>query len=160
MFPHVEGEKGPETVRNGVIGAGVLGDGQFTVGVCLEPYPAAAEEANAFGFEVGLEGFEASPLLDNLGKKGRFFAALRMTRSELREVQLVIQDLAGVVEHATRFRVKHGMTDYLLQALSLQFCPGNELIQVVHIGLKVLAVVEREGFITDHRRQGLVWKVN
>ena len=69
VFPDVEGEDGFEAVGDGVVGVGVLGDGQFAVGVGLEPNPTGAEQAYAFGFEIGFEGVEGAPLLFNLLSK-------------------------------------------------------------------------------------------
>ena len=65
VFPDVEGEDGFEAVGYRVVGVGVLGDGQGTRSVGLEPDPAGAEEAYALGFEVGFEGIDTPPLLDN-----------------------------------------------------------------------------------------------
>ena len=85
----------------GVIGAGALEDLQGAVGLGCKPYPAGAEETNTLRFELCFERIYTSPLLDDLGKKRRFFrffAALRMTRRKLSKIQLMVQDLAGVVE--------------------------------------------------------------
>ncbi len=107
VLPNVISEDGTETVGNGVIGAGVLADGQRAGRIRLEPDPAGAEEGGAFLHEFSLEGVEAPPLFDDLGAKGRFldfgFASARndSRRPELRKVEIVIQDLAGVVEDGT-----------------------------------------------------------
>ena len=66
VLPDVEGQEGPQAVSHGVVGAGVLADGQNALVVCLQPDPAGAEESGAFGFEVGLEGFEGALLLFDL----------------------------------------------------------------------------------------------
>ena len=62
VFPDVEGQEGAEAVGDGVVGAGVLADGQGAGGIGLEPDPAGAEEADALGDELCLEGFEGVPL--------------------------------------------------------------------------------------------------
>ena len=97
-------------VGDGVVGAGVLADGQGAVGIGLEPDPAGAEEADALGDELFLEGVEGAPLGFDLGlqgaDRGRFpvkpgmtgKVKPGMTRAELGEVEVVVQDLAGVVE--------------------------------------------------------------
>ena len=92
VLPDVESEDGLEAVGYGIIGVGVLSDGQLAHLVGLEPDPAGAKEGGAFRFEVSFEGVEGAPLLDNLSKKRRFFAALRMTgiRSELTKIEVVI----------------------------------------------------------------------
>ena len=66
MFPDVEGEKGLEALCHGIAGVGLLGDDEGAVFVGGEPDPAGAEEADALGFEVGLEGGEGAPLLFDL----------------------------------------------------------------------------------------------
>ena len=67
VFPDVEGEEGAEAVGDGVVGAGVLADGQGAGGIGLEPHPPGAEEADALGDELLLEGLEGAPLGFDLG---------------------------------------------------------------------------------------------
>ena len=67
VLPDVEGEDGFEAVGDGVIRIGVLCDGQFALGIRLQSHPAGAEEADAFGFELGFEGVEGAPLFLDLG---------------------------------------------------------------------------------------------
>ena len=106
MLPDVEGEERLEMpgqaghdACDGITCSGLLGDDESTVRIGGEPNPAGAEEGDAFGDEVGFEGVEGAPLLDNLFLKmpGR---AGHDGRSglELREIEIVVQDLAGVVE--------------------------------------------------------------
>ena len=66
VLPDVEGEEGLEALRHGVDGVGLLGDDEGAVLVGGEPDPAGAEEADALGFEVSLEGGEGAPLLFDL----------------------------------------------------------------------------------------------
>ena len=134
MFPNVKSENGAEAVGDGIIGAGVLADGQCSGSICLEPDPAGAKKGGTFLDEVGFKGVEGPPLFKDLGGKGRFldsgcafarndsrgafasnaigsaFARNGPSRSELVKVEIVIQDLAGVVENGTA-----GMADDLLQ---------------------------------------------
>ena len=70
VFPDVEGQEGLEPMRGGVVGAGVLADGQGTIGIGLEPHPAGAEDGGAGGDEGGLEGGEGAPLGLDLGLEG------------------------------------------------------------------------------------------
>ena len=178
VLPDVEGEEGLEAVSYGVVGIGILRDGELAIGVGLEPHPAGAEEGCALGFEVGLEGVEGGPLLGNLLCQGRFgslpvaisrFARVRIKSgmrggSELRKVQVVIENLAGVVEDGAR-RLLHNLYQHrffasLRMTKGFKLCPGNELVQVVHIGLEVLPVVESQGLVADDRGQGVVGKFN
>ncbi len=65
MFPDVESEDGAEAVGDGVVGAGVLADGQGAGVIGLEPNPAGAEHKTKSGTPVGapdeLEGLERTP---------------------------------------------------------------------------------------------------
>ena len=102
MFPDVEGQEGAEAVGDGIVGAGVLADGQGAGGIGLEPHPAGAEEADALGDELFLEGLEGAPRGFDLLAQRRFLHPFGVRndsrRSELGEVQVVVQDLASVVE--------------------------------------------------------------
>ena len=152
MFPDVEGEEGAEAVvGDGVVGAGVLADGQGAGGIGLEPDPAGAEEADALGDELFPEGFEGAPLgfdlgLDGAGRPFGCFDKLssRARRAELGEVEVVVQDLAGVVEDGAG-----GLGHNFLQGHRLELGAGNEFVEVVHVGLQVLAVVEGQGLRAD-----------
>ena len=152
VFPDVEGEEGVEAFGDGVVGAGFLGDDQSTVFLCGEPYPAAAEEARAFGFELGLECLRTPPLLSYLlrqrglrvkpAMRSRVFArdegfAARARGAELGEVEVVVEDLPGIVEHAAC-----GLLHNLLQRQVFHAAAGEQLVEVIDVGLEVLAVVE------------------
>ena len=112
VFPDVEGQEGLEPMGGGVVGAGVLADGQGAIGIGLEPHPAGAEEGGAGGDEGGLEGGEGAPLASDLGLEGRFrvkpgirgpgrpfdkfrdrpIDRLRDRRTELRKVQIMADE--------------------------------------------------------------------
>ncbi len=101
VLPDVEGEERAEAFGDGVAGAGLLSDNEGAVGGGGEPDPAGAEEGGAFGFEFGKEGFEGAPLFLYLGYELGFFRFARccvVHRFELGEVEVVVEDLAGVVE--------------------------------------------------------------
>ena len=180
VFPDVEGEEGAEAVGDGIVGAGVLADGQGAGDIGLEPDPAGAEEAHTLGNEVFLEGLDGAPLLSDLPAEGRIRGKLiRLGRTrqdgrhplplrapghnewdgrlELGKVQVVVQDLAGVVEDRLRFLDSAcgcARNDNLLQRHGLVLRAGDEFVEVVHIGLQVLAVVEGQGLLADEGRQG------
>ena len=178
MFPDVEGEEGLEAgdgrsfdrlrnrhrAANRVVRAGLLGDDEGAVGGGGEPYPAGAEEGEAFGDEVGFEGVEGAPLRLDLGEEFRFldfgFACARndrsITRPELRKVQVMIQDLASVVEDGRErpHRGPHGrLDDDVFQGHRLELGAGDEFVEIVDITLQMLAVVERQGLGADRGRQ-------
>ena len=158
VFPDVEGEEGAEAVGDGVVGAGVLADGQGAGGIGLEPDPAGAEEADALGDELFLEGVEGAPLGFDLADQGRFVHPFGVQndrgRAELGEVEVVVQDLAGVVEDGLRF-FRCAQNDNLLERHRLELGAGDEFVEVVHVGLQVLAVVEGQGLRADDGLEGV-----
>ena len=157
VLPDVEGTEGLEAAADRVAGTGFLGNDEGTVGIGGEPDPAGAEQADAGGDKGRFEGIKASPLGINPGEKGRFlrrFAPrndrnrIRRSGPELREIQVVVQDLAGVIEDGAI-----GLADDFLQGHLFEGRTGNEFVQIVHVPLQVLSVVEGQGLGTDHRRQ-------
>ena len=67
----------------------------------------------------------------------------------------MVQHLPGVVEDGAI-----GGLNNLLQALAFILGSGDQFVQVVHIGLQVLSVVERQCLVADDRGQGLVGEFN
>jgi len=165
VFPDVEGQERGEAAGDGVGGAGFLGDVEGAVGGGGEPDPAGAEEGDAGGGEDGLEGIDRAPLFLDLvlempgrADDGSINAGNdRCNRLELRKIQVVVQDLAGVVEEGAI-----GLADDFFQGEVLQAAAGQELVQVVDIGLQVLAMVEFEGARADYglQRIGRVRELN
>ena len=70
VLPDVEGEYGLEALGDGVAGAGLLGDGESAVRRGGEPDPAGAEQSDALGDELVLEGVEGAPLFHDLEQEG------------------------------------------------------------------------------------------
>ena len=60
----------------------------------------------------------------------------------------MVEDLAGVVEDAAG-----GLLHDIHEVQALETAAGEELEEVVDIGLEVLAVVEGDGLRADGRRQ-------
>ena len=75
---------------------------------------------------------------------------MTVSRLELRKVQVMVQDLAGVVEDGAV-----GIADDFFQGLRLELGAGDEAVEVVDIALEVLAVVEADGVGADDRCQGI-----
>jgi hypothetical protein len=70
MLPDIEGQNRLKAAGDGIAGVGLLGDDEGAAGGGGEPDPAGAEEADAFGDEVGFEGVDATPLfLDLFGQR-------------------------------------------------------------------------------------------
>ena len=66
VLPDIEGQERFESLGDGIACTGFLGDDEGAVGGGGQPDPAGAEEGNAFGDEIGLEGVEGAPLVDYL----------------------------------------------------------------------------------------------
>ena len=66
----------------------------------------------------------------------------------------MIQYLASVVEDGFRF-LGSARNDNLFQGHGLILRAGDEFIEVVHIGLEVLAVVEGQGLDGDDGLEGV-----
>ena len=64
-----------------------------------EPDPAGAEEPDAFGDEVVLEGVEGAPLFHDLLHEFAGLVRGHRVGRKLGEVEVVVEDLAGVVEN-------------------------------------------------------------
>ena len=63
--------------------------------------------------------------------------AVLLRSGELREIEVVVENLSGVVEHST-FR----LFDDFFECLSLETAARQQIVEVRHVGVEVLAVVE------------------
>lgn len=149
VFPDVESQKRLQAFGDGVGGTSLLSDDQGTVSLSGEPYPAAAEETNAFGYELFLESVEATPLLLDLFRQRALEVEAGGSWRELGEVKVMVQDLASIVEHTAS-----GLLHDFLQGHCFKRGAVDEFVQVVDIGLQVLAMVEIKGLSTDHGGKG------
>ena len=162
MLPDVEGEDGLQAAGEGVAGAGLLGDGEGAVGGGGEPDPAGAEEPDALGDEVVLEGVEGAPLSHDLLHELAVRVRRGRARRKLREIEVVVEDLAGVVEDGrgvagrSRRGRRGGRSHDFLQREAFPGGAGEEFVQVVDVGLEVLAVMEADGTGADHGLQRIV----
>lgn len=60
----------------------------------------------------------------------------------------MVEYLTGVVGDATCC-----LDDYVFEAVVLEDCPLNQFVQVVYIGLQMLAKMEVDGLLADGRCQ-------
>ena len=150
MLPDIEGQYRLKAAGDGVAGVGFLGNHEGATGGGRKPDPAGAEESDSLSDEIGLEGVDGTPLLLDLrfDPARRPFGRLKGRRLELGEVQVVVQDLAGVVEDAAI-----GLGDDLFQRHRLELGAGDETVEVIDIGLQMLAMVKADGLGADDRCQ-------
>ena len=93
--------------------------------------------------------------------------------SELSKVEVVVQDLAGVVEHRTRgclgynlsenrFFASLRMTRRLRMTKGLELGADDEFVKVVDITLKMLSMMELQCSGADYRLQRVnrIWQIN
>ena len=98
MLPNIESQEQFQALFHGVVRTCLLGDLQHAIRTGRQPHPAAAEKARSLGLELLLKSLKAAPLLHNPGCELAFGFVGGIGRLELREVKVVVQDLAGVVE--------------------------------------------------------------
>ena len=137
MFPYVDAENGLQSVANGVACIGFLCNHEFPFAVTGKPYPTATEKTGAFLLELLLEGFERAKLcIDGFGQLAHGLAIF-LRSGELREVEIVVEDLSGVVEDGT-----FGMFNDFFEGFTFEATAREQVVEVRHIGVEVLAVVE------------------
>ena len=71
---------------------------------------------------------------------------------ELEEVERVVQYLSGIVEHGA----VGGSSHDFFERFAFESRTRHEVVQVVHIGLQMLPVVEVDSGLTDYRFQCVV----
>src|ERR1035437_5584262 len=139
VLPDIAGQQGLVLGRQR--GPGVAGRPQFESSVrhLDEPGPTGAEQADRGFGELFLELLEGPEVfLDALEQRAGRFA--RGVRAEAVPVEGVVPDLGGVVEDLAL-----GGAHDVLERQVLILGAGNELVQIVHVCLMVLAVVVFEG---------------
>ena len=149
VLPDIAGQQGLVLGRQRR--AGVAGRAQFESSVrhLNEPRPAGAEQPESGLGELLLELLEGPEvLLDPLEQRAGRFA--RGSRAEAVPVESVVPDLGGVVEDLS-LGGAHDVLEWQILILSA----GDDLVQVVDVGLMVLAVVEFEGLRGDVRAQSV-----
>lgn len=145
MLPHVEGKDGAQSVAQRVVRIGHLQDREVALGIGAEPSPSASEESGGGGIHAVLhlvEGAEAS--VDSFQK-----ASLRLDNgwmgNELLEIEDVVEHLASVVADASL-----SLSSHLLEG---GFCPlsgRDEVVEIVHVCLQMLAIVKVDGLLADN----------
>ncbi len=151
VFPDVDAEQG--LVAGGQRGAGSahVDDVERTVGLFHQPGPAGTEVADGGGLEGGLEGIQRAPLgIDCFGQRaGRGATAVR---GHAVPEEGMVPDLGGVVvDAAGRCLLDDGFEVEVLVLGAL-----DQVVQVNHVGVVVLAVVVVEGFGRHVRGQGVL----
>ena len=145
MLPNIKGQQGLQAALNGIGGIRLLRDDEFAILVGREPHPAGTEERCAFLLKLLLESLERAEVpCDGLGN-----AAYRLVVcfgcSELAEVQLVVQNLSGIIQK-TALRLLHDVYQWQV----LKWRARQQCIQVVHISLQVLPIVEADSLLANH----------
>ena len=137
MFPYVDAENRLQSVANGGACVGFLRNHEFPFAVTGKPYPTATEKTGAFLLELLLEGFERTKLcIDGFGQLAHGLAIF-LWSGELREVEIVVEDLSGVVEDGT-----FGVFNDFFEGFTFEATAREQVVEVRHIGVEVLAVVE------------------
>ena len=144
MFPHIKGQQRSQPTLHGIAGIGFLRDLKFAFVVYREPHPARAEQGGTLFRKLLLESVKRAKLLvDPLGNNACWFV-VNLGGTELREIKIMVQNLASVVEHAS-FRCLH---DVFKRHIFI-FCTFYKAVEVIDIGLQMFAMMESKGFLAD-----------
>ena len=152
MLPYVEGEQGREARTEWIAAVGFLRDVQFAILVGREPGPSRAEEAGGGCCKFFLEVVEAAEVAADGVGQGTFRFVTGRRGGELEEVERVVQYLSGIVEHGA----VGGSSHDFFERFAFESRTRHEVVQVVHIGLQMLPVVEVDSGLTDYRFQCVV----
>ena len=81
-------------------------------------------------------------------------------RAQAIPIENVVSNLRGIVEDGVSLRLPYGTLYNLLQLQVGIFCSRNQLVQVVHIGFVMFAVVETQCLGCKDRFQCVfgIWK--
>jgi hypothetical protein len=154
MLPDVDGEQRLEAAGDRRIGVAGLDHRQLAV-VQHQPGPAGAELCGRRILEGGQELVVAAEVACQLARDGagRLAAAARLHAVP---VERVVPYLRGIVEDAGLGGIARRGLDDLFQRHACHRRVGHHPVQVVDIGLVVLAVMELEGLGRDMRRQRIL----
>src|SRR5439155_2574498 len=151
---HVQGEKRRRARRKRILAVG-SGDDLQLAALGYETRPAAAELPHRRFRECLLESIEASERApDLLGDLPRWLPAA--FRPHAVPVEGVVPGLLGVVEDLHFLRIADSFPDDVLERHGGLWLPRNQLIQLVHVGLVVLAVVEADGVLRNEGLESIV----
>ena len=137
----------------GQVGVAGLGDLQGAV-VEDEPGPAATELGGAGGLEGFDELLKAAEVSVDLVEQSAAGGAATVGLDAL-PVEAVVPDLGSVVEHAGLAGVTGHGDDGVFQALAFQIGASHQVVEVGHVSVVVLAVVELKGLAGDMRLEGI-----
>lgn len=157
MFPHVESEQWGEAFLHGVGGIGFLADDEFAIRISGEPHPAGAEEGGTGLHELFLKCLERAELRIDGGGQFASGTVVGLRSSELQEIEVVVQNLSGIVEHSAS-----GFLHDFLQRHRLERSARNGGVQVVDIPLQMFSVVKSDSLGRNNWFQsvGLVRQVD
>lgn len=102
VLPYVEGEQRTQPLTQRVAGVLLLCNDEFVGVVGRQPHPSRAEESGPFLYELLLECFKRAELtVDGAHQFACGNTLCIAGRAELGEVHVVVEYLAGIVEHST-----------------------------------------------------------
>ena len=149
MLPHVYGQKRLESLCHGVVCILCLYYGQGFFLVFAQPCPARAENSGCgldeFCLEIrhGAEGFRQFLFKQfRNGHRGR---------SQGLEVEIVVPCLGRIVENRTSCLGHYFLDFHILVRRTLY-----QSVQIVNIGLEMLAVMVFDSFLTYRRGEGIL----
>lgn len=154
VLPHIHGQDGGLAVAPRVLGVGGLGHLQLAV-VDAQPGPARAKLGGACTLEGVLEGVKGAKVaVDGVSELAGGGAALVGAHGLPEEG--VVDHLGGVIELGGGLAPIPGLQHHLFDGHVLVVGALDLVVQVGHVSLVVLAVVELEGPLQQGRWWGYV----
>lgn len=108
-----------------------------------EPSPSRTKCRECHLVEFYLKWFHISPFLNYLRKKW-FWKCWNSSWSKRIKIEGMIPYLGSIIEYTTS-RILNNIFEWLI----LEFCSGNELVEIIYIRLVMFSRMELESFLRD-----------
>ena len=144
MFPYITREKWSILCRERSRCSRSIHDIETSICLLHKPCPSRAEVRECRLSKLCYENIEISPLRIDRGIEGFRWDMVSVWSKSL-EVECMIPDLSRVIEYSSRRSCLHDLFERHILVLG----SGNELVQIVHVGLVMLAIVVLECLTRD-----------
>ena len=147
VLPDIYGKKWLEAVLNRR--AGVVHSEHFELAgfANKQPGPATAKMFAGHLTKLSLEGGEiCKSFVDGLSKLARWRIALALRRGQALPIKAMIISLGGVIENWAGLGLNNDLFNWQLGKI----CALDKTIEIINVGLVVLAVVELNSFLRHY----------
>ena len=175
MLPDVEGQQGLQSFLHRIGSVSLLRDDQSAI-LCVfgllgaidrKPHPSRAKQRGALLLKLILEGLKRTEItLNSLSQLPRR-PVVSLWSTKLPEVQLVVQYLPSIVEHASRrptdnhFQLRQHQpielrpAVFTLRSVEAGITLLQQSVKIIHISRQVLPMMESDSLTANHWLQGL-----